>query len=208
MRWLAVTVLAALAGCGGAGSSGTEQGAASEQREVPAEVRPACGKPGASVELRRVPVTIAHADCDLRGVTLTHQRVGALVPQRGSSVGNLGSVPQGAVSRSASVEVDAATGDVTFSYSEASTSAGEDSPTTANAGSECLTGERNIQSTDEYVGMTEAEALERARTKFGGRVAARDGECLGRSRDLADGRVNLVVVDGEVVSAAVETLPR
>lgn len=89
---------------------------------------------------------------------------------------------------------------------QASTSAGKDSRTTA--GSDCLTGERNMQSTDEYVGMTEAEALERAQAKAGGRVAARDGECLGRSRDLADGRVNLVVVDGEVVSAAVETLPR
>lgn len=76
------------------------------------------------------------------------------------------------------------------------------------AGSSCLGGETDMQPTDKYVGMTETEALQRAQVESGGRVIARDGECLGRSRDVRDRRVNLVVMDGRVVSAAVERLPR
>jgi hypothetical protein len=40
---------------------------------VPPEFRPACGRPGAHVTVRQVPVTIARAVCDLIGVTLSYR---------------------------------------------------------------------------------------------------------------------------------------
>lgn len=75
------------------------------------------------------------------------------------------------------------------------------------AASRCLTGEPNMHATDDYIGMSEAQALGQAQEASGGRVVERDGVCTGRDQDLRDGRVNLVVVDGRVTYAAVERLP-
>ena len=48
---------------------------------VPLEFRAACGRPGAQVTVRQVPITIPHAACDLTGVSLSHPgRGGATVP--------------------------------------------------------------------------------------------------------------------------------
>jgi hypothetical protein len=81
------------------------------------------------------------------------------------------------------------------------------SPTTL--AEQCLGAVQNLEETDEYEGMPEAEALERARagSEGGGRVVARNNECVGTSRDLRHGRVNFVVEDGAVAWAAVERLP-
>ena len=54
---------------------------------VPPEFRPACGRPGAHVTVRRVPVTVPHAACDLTGVSVSYPgRGGATVPARPGSV--------------------------------------------------------------------------------------------------------------------------
>jgi hypothetical protein len=73
---------------------------------VPAEFRSACGRPGAEVTVRHVPVTIPHALCDLRGVRLSYPgRGGATVPlQGGVGIGN---------SLGFQLEVDSETLDVT-----------------------------------------------------------------------------------------------
>lgn len=56
---------------------------------MPTEFRPACGHPGAKVEIRHVPVTIVHADCDLTGVGLSYKNYsGAYVPKRAGTTGN------------------------------------------------------------------------------------------------------------------------
>jgi len=74
---------------------------------VPAEFRPACGRPGAHVTIRQVPVTVRHAMCDLTGVSLSVPgRGGATVPARpGSAIGN---------SKGFQVRVDSRTRDVTI----------------------------------------------------------------------------------------------
>lgn len=76
---------------------------------VPPEFRPACGRPGSSVIVRRVPVTIPHALCDLTQVTLSYPgHGGAVTPSPGHGVGN---------SQGIQVEVDARTLDVTITVS-------------------------------------------------------------------------------------------
>lgn len=58
---------------------------------VPAEFRAACGHPGAHVPVRKVPVTISHAACDLTGVVITYRGYGgATVPHGsgGTGIGN------------------------------------------------------------------------------------------------------------------------
>jgi hypothetical protein len=57
---------------------------------VPQEFRPACGRPGAHVTVRQVPVTVPHAACDLTGVALSYPgRGGATGPALpGSVIGN------------------------------------------------------------------------------------------------------------------------
>ena len=57
---------------------------------VPPEFRPACGHPGSHVVVRKVPVTITHADCDLTGVAISYPGYGgATVPRRGGvGIGN------------------------------------------------------------------------------------------------------------------------
>jgi hypothetical protein len=73
---------------------------------VPPEFRPACGRPGSTVIVRRVPVTIPHALCDLTQVTLSYPgHGGAVTPSPGHGVGN---------SKGFQVEVDARTLDVTI----------------------------------------------------------------------------------------------
>jgi hypothetical protein len=59
---------------------------------VPEEFRPACGRPGAHVIVRRFPVTIPHALCDLSGVVLSYpEHGGATVPAKAGGVaGSLG----------------------------------------------------------------------------------------------------------------------
>ena len=55
---------------------------------IPPEFRAACGHPGAKVEVRKVPVTISHAACDLSGVAISYRnRGGATVPHGGGGTG-------------------------------------------------------------------------------------------------------------------------
>jgi hypothetical protein len=51
---------------------------------VPPEFRAACGHPGAHVTVRKVPVTISHATCDLTGVAITYPSYGGATVPRGS----------------------------------------------------------------------------------------------------------------------------
>jgi len=63
----------------------------SPQSGIPAEFRAACGHPGAQVMVRKVPVTVPHAACDLTGVVITYRNyAGATVPRGdgGSTIGN------------------------------------------------------------------------------------------------------------------------
>jgi hypothetical protein len=77
---------------------------------VPPEFRPACGRPGSDVTVRRVPVTVPHALCDLTGVILSYPgRGGAAVPD--SPGGGV------ATSQGFGVQVDAHTQDVTVTVS-------------------------------------------------------------------------------------------
>jgi len=62
--------------------------AASRRAAVPAEFRAACGHPGAQVNVRKVPVTVPHAACDLTGVMITYRDYGgAVVPRGGGGTG-------------------------------------------------------------------------------------------------------------------------
>jgi hypothetical protein len=55
---------------------------------VPPEFRAACGHPGAHVTVRKVPVTISHAACDLTGVMITYPgHGGAAVPRGRGGIG-------------------------------------------------------------------------------------------------------------------------
>jgi hypothetical protein len=94
MKQLALLVLAAaaIAGCAStAPPTATPSTPAPSTRApaVPAEFRPACGHPGAHVEIRKVPVTIRHAACDLTGVAVSYRnRGGAGVPHSAGGIGN------------------------------------------------------------------------------------------------------------------------
>jgi hypothetical protein len=79
---------------------------------VPLEFRAACGRPGAHVTVRQVPVTVPHAACDLTGVSLSCPgRGGATVPD----------LPGGIVSSTGfQLTVDSRTLDVTITVSGAS----------------------------------------------------------------------------------------
>jgi hypothetical protein len=79
---------------------------------VPPEFRTACGRPGSTVTVRQVPVTVLHALCDLTGVILSYPgRGGATVPDSpGSGVAN---------SNGFQVQVDAHSQDVTVTVSGA-----------------------------------------------------------------------------------------
>lgn len=63
----------------------------SPRSAIPPEFRAACGHPGARVTIRKVPVTISHADCDLTGVAISYRDYGgATVPRGrgGTGIGN------------------------------------------------------------------------------------------------------------------------
>jgi hypothetical protein len=97
MKRIAILVLtaAAVAGCASAAprAAGTAPSATSTalpagRPAVPAEFRAACGHPGAQVEVRKVPVTISHAACDLTGVAISYRDFGgATVPRGGGGTG-------------------------------------------------------------------------------------------------------------------------
>jgi hypothetical protein len=88
-----VLAAAAVAGCASAPPSASAASPASPapsaaRPAIPPEFRAACGHPGAQVEVRRVPVTISHAACDLTGVAVSYRnRGGATVPRNGGGTG-------------------------------------------------------------------------------------------------------------------------
>jgi hypothetical protein len=71
---LTVTVMTMVA-CGSS--------AQSSRPVVPPEFRAACGHPGAHVTVRKVPVTISHAACDLTGVMISYPGYGGATVPRG-----------------------------------------------------------------------------------------------------------------------------
>jgi hypothetical protein len=80
MKRTAILVLAAAAAAGCASTA--------PQATIPPEFLAACGHPGAQVEVRKVPVTISHAACDLTGVAIAYRnRGGATVPRGGGGTG-------------------------------------------------------------------------------------------------------------------------
>jgi hypothetical protein len=89
MKRLTVLVLAAAAVAGCASTAPPSATLSAHAPAVPAEFRPACGHPGAQVEVRTVPVTIRHAACDLAGVAVSYRnRGGATVPSSAGGIGN------------------------------------------------------------------------------------------------------------------------
>jgi hypothetical protein len=98
MKRMAILVLvlaaAAVAGCASAPPTPPTAPPASPapsaaRPAIPPEFRAACGHPGAQVEVRRVPVTISHAACDLTGVAVSYRnRGGATVPHSAGGIGN------------------------------------------------------------------------------------------------------------------------
>jgi hypothetical protein len=83
-----VLAVGAVAGCASAAPSTTPAARPSIRPVIPPEFRAACGHPGAKVEVRKVPVTISHAACDLTGVAISYRnRGGATVPRDGG-IGN------------------------------------------------------------------------------------------------------------------------
>jgi hypothetical protein len=100
MKRIAILVLvlaaAAVAGCASAPppapaappASPASPAPSAARPAIPPEFRAACGHPGAQVEVRRVPVTISHAACDLTGVAVSYRnRGGATVPRNGGGTG-------------------------------------------------------------------------------------------------------------------------
>ncbi len=84
-----VLAAAAVAGCASAAPPAPLAPSAARPA-IPPEFRAACGHPGAQVEVRKVPVTISHAACDLTGVAISYRnRGGATVPHGGGTgIGN------------------------------------------------------------------------------------------------------------------------
>ena len=64
--------------------------AASSRAAIPAEFLAACGHPGAQVNVRKVPVTVPHAACDLTGVMITYRDYGGAVVPRGGGGTSIG----------------------------------------------------------------------------------------------------------------------
>ncbi len=93
-----VLAAAAVAGCASATPSAARPASpaspaspalSASRPAIPPEFRAACGHPGAQVEVRKVPVTISHAACDLAGVAVSYRnRGGATVPHGGTGIGN------------------------------------------------------------------------------------------------------------------------
>src|SRR5689334_19726833 len=79
-----VLAVAAVAGC----ASAAPPTRPAARPAIPPESRAASGHPGAQVEVRKVPVTISHAACDLTGVAISYpNRGGATVPHGGGGTG-------------------------------------------------------------------------------------------------------------------------
>jgi hypothetical protein len=88
MKRMAVLVLALTAGAVAGCASAAPSAPPAARPAIPPEFRDACGHPGANVEVRKVPVTISHAACDLTGVAISHRnRGGATVPHGGGGTG-------------------------------------------------------------------------------------------------------------------------
>ena len=92
MKRIAILVLtaAAVAGCASAAPRAASATPSAASTAVPPEFRAACGHLGAQVEVRKVPVTISHAACDLTGVAISYRDFGgATVPHGagGTSIG-------------------------------------------------------------------------------------------------------------------------
>jgi hypothetical protein len=90
-----VLAAAAVAGCASAAprSASPTANSPAAPPAIPSEFRTACGHPGAQVEVRKVPVTISHAACDLTGVAISYKNYGGATVPRGSggtSIGNSG----------------------------------------------------------------------------------------------------------------------
>jgi hypothetical protein len=88
MKRMAVLILAAaaVAGCASAAPKpATPPNPATPPKPaIPTEFRAACGHPGAQVAVRKVPVTVSHAACDLTGVAISYRDFGgATVPHGG-----------------------------------------------------------------------------------------------------------------------------
>src|SRR5260370_26976514 len=61
----------------------------SPRSPIPPEFRAACGHPGARVTVRKVPVTISHADCNLTGVMISYPGYGGgTLPHGSGGIGN------------------------------------------------------------------------------------------------------------------------
>jgi hypothetical protein len=89
MKRLAVLVLAAAAVAGCASTAPPSATPSTHTPAIPGEFRAACGHPGTQVEVRKVPVTIRHAACDLTGVAVSYRnRGGAAVPHSAGGIGN------------------------------------------------------------------------------------------------------------------------
>jgi hypothetical protein len=89
MKRLAVLVLAAAAVAGCTSTAKPSAVPSIHTPAVPAQFRAACGHPGAHVEIRKVPVTIPYAACDLTGVAVSYRnRGGATVPHTAGGIGN------------------------------------------------------------------------------------------------------------------------
>lgn len=83
---------------------------------VPPEFRPACGHPGTTVKVTKVPVTVRHRDCDLTGTYVEYGLAGTGVPKPGlgaSCVVDLAANAPRNEPTEVSVTVDKVTQDVT-----------------------------------------------------------------------------------------------
>jgi hypothetical protein len=113
-----VKLLISLVVAGALAAGGSDQMAKSDVPRVPAEFATACAQRGAEVTVLQVPVTIAHHQCDLRGVVVRYGLVGATVPDRfGESVAAAAVVGSGATPApplEMQISVGARTGDVTI----------------------------------------------------------------------------------------------
>jgi hypothetical protein len=114
---LVAAALLALGGCAkGAAAARTPLAGvpAVDMSRVPAEFRAACGRPGADVTVKTVPVTVRHADCDLTGVRITYGLAGAYVPKPGTSASTVVDTLVATTDPTTiTITVDAATQDVT-----------------------------------------------------------------------------------------------
>jgi hypothetical protein len=88
MKRMGVLVLVLAAGAVAGCASAAPSTPPAARPAIPPEFRAACGHPGAKVEVRKVPVTISHAACDLTGVEISYRnRGGAAVPHGGGGTG-------------------------------------------------------------------------------------------------------------------------